>query len=81
MRRVAGERVQNERLGYPEWPQHCDRPMLVLGYRQSEAATQLSQAERVGWVSLGGPISKGRGKKRWRPIVTEAHLKDRYPLS
>lgn len=79
MQRVACERVLPERSGQAEWPRHCDRPMLVLGYRQSEAATQLSQPERIGWVALGGPISKGRGKKRWRPIVKEANLEDRYP--
>jgi hypothetical protein len=69
-------------LGYPtaQWPRHCHRPMLVLGYRQSQAATQLTESERVRWGSLGGPISKWRGRKRWRPILTEARLEDRYPL-
>ena len=55
--------------------------MLVLGYRQSQAATQLTAEERVRWVALGGLIAKGQGRKRWRPILSEARLKDRYPLS
>lgn len=55
--------------------------MLVLGYRQSQAVTKLTQSERVRWVALGGPIRKGRGKKRWLPILSEARLKDSYPLS
>ena len=66
--------------GSASWPRHCERPMLVLGYRQSQAATQLTAEQRVRWVALGGPISKGQGRKRWRPILSEARLKDRYPL-
>jgi hypothetical protein len=55
--------------------------MPVLGYRQSQAAIQLTDEERVRSVALGGPISKGRGRNRWRPILSEARLKDRYPSS
>jgi hypothetical protein len=55
--------------------------MLVPGYRQSQAVTQLTTEERVRWVTLGGPVAKGQGRKRWRPILSEARLKDRYPAS
>jgi hypothetical protein len=55
--------------------------MLILGYRQSQAATQLTAEERVRWVALGGPVAKRQGRKRWRPILSEAGLKDQYPLS
>ncbi len=64
----------------PSWPRHCERSMLILGYRQSQALTQLTPERRVRWVALGGPISKGQGRKRWRPILSQARLKDRYPL-
>ena len=67
--------------GVPPWPVHCVKPMLVLGYRQSQAATQLTSQERVRWVALGGPVSKGRGRKRWLPIMSESRLRERYPSS
>jgi hypothetical protein len=80
-RRVACSPVVPARYGTSKWPYHCEAAMLVVGYRQSQAVTQLTPGERVIWVSLGGPIKKGRGKKRWVPIMTEARLDDRYPLS
>jgi hypothetical protein len=65
----------------PAWPKHCGAAMLLLGYRASQAATTISETERVSWVTLGCRITERRGKKRWRPILSKRELKDAYPLS
>jgi hypothetical protein len=78
MRRVACESLLGA-VGVPPWPAHCGTPMLILGYRQSQAATQLTADKRIRWVSLGGPVRKGRGRKRWVPILSESRLGERFP--
>ncbi len=80
MRRVACEHLRGA-VGVSPWPIHCETAMLVMGYRQSQAATQLTADQRVLWVSLGGPIAKGRGRKRWTPILSKDRLHDRYPAN
>jgi hypothetical protein len=80
MRRVACESLRGT-VGIPPWPTHCGTAMLILGYRQSQAATQLAPQERVRWVALGGPIRQGRGRKRWQPILSESRLGERFPSS
>jgi hypothetical protein len=55
--------------------------MLLLGYRASQAATSISETERVSWAALGCRIAEHRGKKRWRPILSQRELKNAYPLS
>jgi|SoiMethySBSTD1v2_1073268.scaffolds.fasta_scaffold471513_4 hypothetical protein len=65
----------------PAWPKHCEAVMLLLGYRASQAATSISETERVSWAALGCRIAEHRGKKRWRPILSQRELKNAYPLS
>lgn len=79
IRRVACEHLRGA-VGVSPWPTHCETAMLVMGYRQSQAATQLTAAERVKWVALGGPILKGQGRKRWIPLLNEARLSEQFPF-
>lgn len=64
----------------PAWPRHCGESMQLLGYRSSQAATQLKPSERVAWLSLGARVIEGKGRKKWKPVVSETQLKDAYPL-
>jgi hypothetical protein len=63
------------------WPKHCNEPMFLLGYRASQAATQIDKNKRVIWLKLGGKVIQHSGKKKWRPILKQEHLKDAYPLT
>lgn len=78
VQRVACERLLSG-VGSSNWPMHCDKSMLILGYRQSQAISKLTADERIRWVALGGPIRKGRGRKRWQAILSESRLDERYP--
>ena len=64
----------------PEWPKHCGRAMTLMGHRQAQAAALLSPAERLKWLALGAHIQRGKGRRKWRAILSERHLKDAYPL-
>jgi len=71
----------DEGIESKNWPKHCDNPMFLLGYRASQAATQIDKEERIKWLKLGGRVIKHPGKKKWRPVLKEEHLKDAYPLN
>lgn len=47
----------------PQWPQHCHRPMHMLGYRQSQIAIQLTPVHRLRWLAKGARVLKHGGKK------------------
>ena len=65
----------------PAWPKHCAAAMLLLGYRAAQAATTISESERVSWAELGCHFTEHKGRKRWRPILTRRELKDAHPGS
>jgi hypothetical protein len=75
-------RGQRVRKGYvfPPWLHHCDQPMFLLGKRAAQAATQIEAPQRLAWLALGARVSEHPGKKRWRPVLRAAHLKDACPL-
>jgi hypothetical protein len=64
----------------PTWLYHCDKPVFLLGKRASQAATQIEANERLTWITLGCRVSEHAGRKRWRPILKDVHLKNAYPL-
>jgi len=65
----------------PGWPKHCGAAMVLLGYRASQAATTISEIERVSWAALGCRFTEHKGRKRWRPILSRRELKNAYPGS
>jgi hypothetical protein len=67
----------------PDWLHHCDHcgePMFLLGRRAAQAATQISESQRVDWLKLGARVAEEKGKKRWRPILNDARMCKAYPL-
>jgi hypothetical protein len=70
-----------EGAGLPSWMLHCGEPMFLLGKRAAQAATQLEAEQRPGWVALGARVSEHSGRKKWRPVTTEAKLSEAYPLT
>ncbi len=55
----------------PSWPHCCNQPMKLLSFVQSEAATQISDAERVEWLVKGGHVLDRGGKHRWKPVTAD----------
>jgi hypothetical protein len=54
--------------------------MKLMGHRQAQAAALISPAERMKWIRLGALIKKGRGNRKWRPILSQKQKQDAYPL-
>jgi hypothetical protein len=54
--------------------------MELMGHRQAQAAALLSPEERLKWIALGARIMKGKGRRKWRAILSERYLKHAYPL-
>jgi hypothetical protein len=63
-----------------QWPRCCDQTMKLMGHRQAQAAALISPAERMKWIRLGALIKKGRGNRKWRPILSQKQKQDAYPL-
>ena len=60
----------------PRWPKHCGQPMKQLSFVQAEGATQLTQAERIKWVTKGAHVLRHRGKHKWKPANTDRQIED-----
>ena len=54
--------------------------MVLLGHRQAQAAALLDPALRLQWLRLGALIMEGRGRRKWRPILSEKQKDRAYPL-
>lgn len=52
----------------PPAPECCGRPMTMLSYEQTVAATQLSPTERTDWLAAGSEIIERGGKHRWKAV-------------
>jgi hypothetical protein len=48
-----------------ESPKCCEVAMTMLSYEQTEAATQLSDQQRVEWLASGGEVARRGGKRGW----------------
>lgn len=59
---------------WPKWLMHCDKPLFLLGRRAAQAATRLSNKERVIWVKLGARIMCYPNKSGWRAILKKEQL-------
>jgi hypothetical protein len=79
---VCRASAPNFKLGTrsPKWPCHCNAPMRLLGYRQSQVATQLTLANRLKWLAKGARVIKHGGKKKWKAAIADWQLRDAYPL-
>ncbi len=64
----------------PEWPHCCGGAMRLMGHRQAQAAALLDRRDRLKWLTLGALVMQGKGKRKWRPILSENHKQDAYPL-
>ena len=54
--------------------------MALMGHRQAQAAALLDPSDRLKWLRLGALIMKGKGKRKWRPIMSEKQKDNAYPL-
>jgi hypothetical protein len=50
--------------------------MRLLGHRQAQAAALISMSERLRWLALGGYVKAGKGRRKWRAILSARQLKD-----
>ena len=67
-------------FSWPKWLEHCEQPLFLLGKRAAQAATRLSDIERIQWLKLGARITEHANKPYWRPITKFEKLNQRYPL-
>jgi hypothetical protein len=51
-----------------------------MGHRQAQAAALLVPTRRVDWILAGALIAKGKGRRKWRPIMNKSQRSKAYPL-
>ena len=66
--------------GSAGWPRCCNASMVLMGHRQAQAAALLGKPERMKWLRLGALIMRGKGKRKWRPILSEKQKHNAYHL-
>jgi len=49
-------------------PTCCNKPMRLLGYEQTVAATRLTKVKRLDWIAGGGKVMKSPGRRRWKAV-------------
>ena len=54
--------------------------MHLMGHRQAQAAAILSVQERLKWIGMGARVMKGKGRRKWRAVMTESQKSRAYPL-
>ena len=60
-----------EQQDHASWPRFCNQPMEVLSFVQAEAATQISDTERIEWLSKGAHVIDHGGRHRWKAVTTD----------
>jgi hypothetical protein len=45
--------------------------MTLLTFVQSEAATQISDEQRIEWLAKGCHVLQRGGKHRWKPVTSD----------
>ncbi len=58
------------------WPKHCGDPMTYMSYEQGEAATQLTEEERIRWITSGMHILRHGDKHKWKPALSDWQIEE-----
>jgi hypothetical protein len=53
--------------------------MALMGHRQAQAAALITPKKRLDWIRMGAMVMKGKGRRKWRAIISENQTQYAYP--